>query len=85
MKRRELLMMLAGATAVRAQRNPTYDRSVVSQIRIDLRDLGYPPVDVIPPDDSAIRALAVAPDAVRQAGRRVISSSCIPSMDMCSH
>jgi len=62
MKRREMLMMIAGATVLRAQRDPSYDRSVVSQIRIDLRDLGYPPVDVIPPDDSAIRALAVAPD-----------------------
>ncbi len=55
-------MMLAGATVLRAQRNPTYDRSVVGQIRIDLRDLGYPPIDVIPPDDSEIRALAVASD-----------------------
>jgi hypothetical protein len=35
---------------------------VVSQVRIDLRDLGYPPVDVIPSGESAIRALAVAPD-----------------------
>ena len=33
-----------------------------AQVRIDLRDLGYPPVDVIPSDESAIRALAVAPD-----------------------
>jgi len=45
-----------------AQRDPGYDYSVVKQVRIDLRDLGYPPVDVIPPDESAIRALAVAPD-----------------------
>jgi hypothetical protein len=62
MKRREMLMMIAGASVLRAQRNPSYDRSVVSQIRIDLRELGYPPIDVIPPDDSAIRALAVAPE-----------------------
>jgi hypothetical protein len=62
MKRREMLMVFAAAMLARAQRNPAYDRSVVSQIRIDLRDLGYPPLDVIPPDDSAIRALAVAPD-----------------------
>jgi len=45
-----------------AQREPGYDHSVVRQVRIDLRDLGYPPVDVIPADESAIRALAVAPD-----------------------
>jgi hypothetical protein len=45
-----------------AQREPGYDRSVVKQTRIDLRDLGYPPIDVIPPDESAIGALAVAPD-----------------------
>jgi len=45
-----------------AQRDSEYDHSVVKQVRIDLRDLGYPPVDVIPPDESAIRALAVAPD-----------------------
>jgi len=44
------------------QRDPSYDRSVIKQVRIDLRDLGYPPLDVIPPDESAIRALAVAPD-----------------------
>ncbi len=45
-----------------AQRESGYDHSVVKQVRIDLRDLGYPPVDVIPAEESAIRALAVAPD-----------------------
>jgi hypothetical protein len=45
-----------------AQRDAGYDRSLVSQVRIDLRDLGYPPLDVIPPDESAVTALAVAPD-----------------------
>jgi hypothetical protein len=45
-----------------AQRDAKYDYSVVSQVRIDLRDLGYPPTDVIPPDESAIRALAVSAD-----------------------
>jgi outer membrane protein assembly factor BamB len=45
-----------------AQRDAEYDHSVVKQVRIDLRDLGYPPVDVIPPDESATRSLAVAPD-----------------------
>ncbi len=50
------------ALPLAAQRESGYDRSVVRQVRIDLRDLGYPPVDVIPPDESAIRSLAVAPD-----------------------
>ncbi len=45
-----------------AQRDRSYDYSVVPQVRIDLRDLGYPPVDVIPSGESEIRALAVAPD-----------------------
>jgi len=52
-----LLALLPGA----AQRDPRYDHSVVSQVRIDLRELGYPPKDVIPSGESAIRALAVAP------------------------
>lgn len=34
----------------------------VSQIRMDLRELGYPPIDVIPAEESAIRALTVGPD-----------------------
>jgi hypothetical protein len=46
----------------RAQRDARYDRSVVSQVRIDLRDLGYPPIDIIPSGESEIRALAVAPE-----------------------
>ena len=36
--------------------------SVISQVRIDMRDLGYPPLDIIPADESAISALAVAPN-----------------------
>jgi hypothetical protein len=45
-----------------AQRDAVYDRSVVNQVRIDLRDLGYPPLDVIPADESAVTALTIAPD-----------------------
>ncbi len=56
------LLAVLVSVPVAGQREPGYDRSVVKQVRIDLRDLGYPPVDVIPPDESAIRALAVAPD-----------------------
>jgi len=46
----------------RAQRGPEYDAVVVPQNRIDARDLGYPPADVIPNGDSAITALTVAPN-----------------------
>lgn len=35
---------------------------MVKQVRIDLRDLGYPPLDVIPSDECAIRALTLSPD-----------------------
>jgi hypothetical protein len=56
-----LALLLALAPLV-AQRTPDYDRSVVSQVRIDLRELGYPPVDVIPSDESAVRSLTVAPN-----------------------
>jgi len=34
----------------------------VNQVRIDMRDLGYPPVDAIPSDESAVRALTIAPN-----------------------
>jgi hypothetical protein len=60
---RELLLCLLTLPLVAvAQRFPENDLNVVSQVRIDMRELGYPPVDVIPPDESAIRALAVAPN-----------------------
>ncbi len=55
-----LLCLPAGRAA--AQRPIEYDYSVVRQVRVDLRDLGYPPVDVIPAEESAIRSLAVAPN-----------------------
>jgi hypothetical protein len=58
---RALAFMLLSCAVMLAQRAVDYDHSVVSQVRIDLRDLGYPPVDVIPPDESAIRSLMVAP------------------------
>jgi len=56
-----LLVGLAGNTA-RAQRNLDYDEVVVPQNRIDARDLGYSPLDVIPDGESAITSLAVAPN-----------------------
>ena len=57
-----LLCLLTIASVAGAQRFPENDLNVVSQVRIDLRELGYPPVDVIPPDESVIHALAVAPN-----------------------
>lgn len=63
MTRRQLAIILAGGAAtLRAQREAGSDHAVVSQVRMDLRDLGYPPEDVIPSDECAIRALTVAPD-----------------------
>jgi hypothetical protein len=49
-------------STILAQRTLDYDHSVVRQVRIDMRDLGYPPIDVIPSDESAVRALTVAPN-----------------------
>lgn len=55
-------VLIACAASLWAQRTLEYDHSVVSQVRIDARDLGYPPVDVIPDGESAIHALTVGPD-----------------------
>lgn len=57
-----LLGVSLGFHSAFAQRTLEYDHSVVSQVRIDLRELGYPPVDVIPPDESAVRSLVMAPN-----------------------
>ena len=64
MKPKLFLLALLTAPLLSAQRTPDYDYSVVRQTRIDLRDLGYPPLDVIPADESAIRALAVSPEGL---------------------
>ena len=45
-----------------AQRTLDYDKVVVPQNRIDARDLGYPPIDIIPNGESAITSLTVAPN-----------------------
>jgi hypothetical protein len=55
------ILFLLSLTAA-AQRTPDYDKIVVPQNRIDARDLGYPPIDIIPNGESAISALAVAPN-----------------------
>ena len=44
------------------QRDLSYDNVVVAQNRIDARDLGYPPVDIIPDGESGITSLTVAPN-----------------------
>src|SRR5579885_1715194 len=56
-----VLILFACAASLLAQRTLEYDHSVLSQVRIDARDLGYPPADVIPSGESAIHALAVSP------------------------
>jgi hypothetical protein len=44
------------------QRDPSYDKVVVTQTRIDARDLGHAPIDVIPDGESGITSLTVAPN-----------------------
>jgi hypothetical protein len=55
-----LLLLMNGAAF--GQRTLEYDAVVVPQNRIDARDLGYPPIDVIPNGESAVTALTVAPN-----------------------
>lgn len=45
-----------------SQRDLSYDNVVVAQNRIDARDLGYPPIDVIPDEESGITSLTIAPN-----------------------
>jgi hypothetical protein len=59
---RTCLALLLACAPLAAQRTADRDYSVVSQVRIDMRELGYPPVDVIPSDESAVRSLTVAPN-----------------------
>src|ERR1700753_1575146 len=44
------------------QRDLAYDKVVVAQDRIDARDLGYPPIDIVPDGESGITSLTVAPN-----------------------
>jgi len=57
-----LLLTVLSSPFALAQRDAGYDAVVVPQNRIDARDLGYPPIDVIPNGDSAITSLTVAPN-----------------------
>jgi outer membrane protein assembly factor BamB len=45
-----------------AQRDTAYDSVVVPQTRIDARDLGYSPEDLIPDGESEITSLTLAPN-----------------------
>lgn len=56
-----ILLLLLGAPLF-GQRDPAHDKVVVAQDRIDARDLGYRPVDIIPDGESGITALTVAPN-----------------------
>lgn len=56
------LLVLCPLATMQAQRDPSYDNLVVPQTRIDARDLGYRPVDVIPDGESGITSLCVAPN-----------------------
>ncbi len=58
-----LVALVLFATAIASgQRNSDYDTVVVPQTRIDARDLGYTPLDVIPDGESGITSLTVAPN-----------------------
>jgi len=57
-----LALMLSVAVTVYGQRDADYDTVVVPQTRIDARELGYAPIDVIPDGESGITSLTVAPN-----------------------
>jgi hypothetical protein len=57
-----LVLTTCLSVAASAQRDAAYDRVVVPQTRIDARDLGYVPDDVIPDGESGITSMALAPD-----------------------
>jgi streptogramin lyase len=64
--KKKVLVLLAAALSMGAaaygQRDSDYDKVVVLQTRIDARDLGYAPLDVIPDGESGITSLTVAPN-----------------------
>jgi hypothetical protein len=55
-------IFVATSSLAKAQRDLDYDQVVVPQNRIDARDLGYAPVDVIPHGEDGVTALTVAPN-----------------------
>ena len=57
-----IVLTLLISAAAYGQRGPSSDDVVVLQTRIDARDLGHAPLDVIPDDESGITSLTVAPN-----------------------
>lgn len=56
------LLTIVLALPAYGQRDPAYDHVVVPQTRIDARDLGYSPNDLIPDEESGITSLSLAPN-----------------------
>lgn len=56
-----LLSFLVAVSNVSAQRSESMDPVVVPQNRITMRELGWPPLDVIPEDEKGITSLVTAP------------------------
>jgi outer membrane protein assembly factor BamB len=54
------LVLLAAVS--HGQREQSYDNVVVTQTRIDARDLGYAPTDLIPDGESGVTSLTIAPN-----------------------
>lgn len=51
-----------------AQRTESLDKVVIPQNRITMRDLGWPPLDVIPEDERAVTSMVVAADGTIYGG-----------------
>jgi hypothetical protein len=84
---RKLTLIFVMCTSPWGQRTPDCDHSVVSQIPIDAGDLGYTPVDLIPPEESAMGALTVGPGVAIYGSRAesaATCSCCIPSTGTCN-
>jgi len=63
-----LLIVTFAAPWLSAQRTESMDAVVVPQNRITLRELGWPPGDMIPEDEKAVTSLVVAPDGTVYGG-----------------
>lgn len=63
-----ILLLALAAPGLYAQRTESMDAVVVPQNRITMRELGWPPVDVIPEDENGVTSLVVAPDGTIYGG-----------------
>ena len=50
------------------QRKESMDKVVIPQNRISMRDMGWPPLDIIPEDERAVTSMVVAPDGTVYGG-----------------